>query len=367
MKINFSGSKLSNIVEIGAKLRRMQKESGQDFLFLNRGINAVCPVDLSQVINQIDFNSPDIQVYPPAQGRIDLREAINSEYFNEKSSPDNIVISAGGISGLDIAFQTPIIDKVYLPEFFWGSYFQMLRIRKIECQNYTSIDELIQNPAKFTNSAVVICDPNNPLGNKHDDSKILDAIRKLDRLNVTVLIDSPYRRVFYDQSDNFYQQLLEFENVIILESFSKSIGLSGQRLGFMHSTNKDFVSEFRTRIYYTTNGVNAFAQVLVRDLLKTEKGKEIVHNFKIETREAIRKNIEYLESRHLLAEEFYKTSKPVGIFVVVNKSEDVLLKSHIGSVSLGYFTLNKKEMASKFARICVSVPREKFVAFFEVF
>ena len=54
------------------------------------------------------------------------------------------------------------------------------------------------------------------------------------------------------------------------------------------------------------------------------------------------------------------SSEPMGIFVIVNKSEEELLEKRIGSVSLSYFTRDKKEEAAKYARICVSVPPEKF-------
>jgi aspartate aminotransferase len=54
----------------------------------------------------------------------------------------------------------------------------------------------------------------------------------------------------------------------------------------------------------------------------------------------------------------------VGIFVVVNKSEEELLENFIGSVSMSYFTRTNKEEAKKFARICVSFPHEEFKRFF---
>ncbi len=38
-------------------------------------------IDLSKVISEIDFNTADIQVYPGSKGKIELREAINAEYF----------------------------------------------------------------------------------------------------------------------------------------------------------------------------------------------------------------------------------------------------------------------------------------------
>ena len=74
-------------------------------------------------------------------------------------------------------------------------------------------------------------------------------------------------------------RLLNFKNVILLESFSKFLGLSGQRIGFLHSNNKDFNKEFKIQLLYATNGTNAFAQHLVYELLTSNEGKKAVNDF----------------------------------------------------------------------------------------
>ncbi|MFI3295972.1 MAG: hypothetical protein R3Y19_08130, partial [Rikenellaceae bacterium] len=100
-------------------------------------------------------------------------------------------------------------------------------------------------------------------------------------------------------------------------------------------------------------------------LLTSEVGKKSAAEFKKATAHDIALNIDYLRERGLLAEEYYHTSKPKGIFVVVNRTEEELLEAYIGSVSLAFFTKSQKDVASKFARICVSAPHAKFVKFFE--
>jgi len=66
--------------------------------------------------------------------------------------------------------------------------------------------------------------------------------------------------------------------------------------------------------------------------------EKAIDNFRERTRNDIAENIEYLEKTGLLAKEFYVDSKPVGIFAIVNKSEDELLDYYIGSVTLSFFT-----------------------------
>src|ERR1700740_508784 len=105
MEINKSGATFSSIVGIGTKLKKKSEEEGVDYLFLNRGVNAVCLIDLKHVAGKIDFNSTRLQVYPPNQGMPELRKAIQDYYFHGTSSPENISIVSGGMAGLDLTLQ----------------------------------------------------------------------------------------------------------------------------------------------------------------------------------------------------------------------------------------------------------------------
>ncbi len=364
MRLKLSGASYSKISAIGEKVRKMEREQGEKYLYLNQGVNAVVPIDLKPVIAGMDFNSKDIQVYAPMKGRYNLKKAINQEYFGCKSEPENILITNGGMSGLDLVFQSLDVRKVYVPAYFWGSYFNILKIRNMQGDFYEDFNELEQHPGSYNDSAVVICDPNNPLGDKFDDHRLINLIRNLNNAGVVVIIDSPYRKIFYN-NDYFFEQLLPMENVIITESFSKSLGLSGQRIGFVHSINRELNTELATRLMYATNGVNGFAQLLVERLLSTPEGRQSVGEFKRATTCAIHENIKYLRKKSFLAEGFYRESEPLGIFTIVNIPEEELLKHRIASVSLAFFTRKYKEKAAAYSRICVSVPHNELVEFFD--
>ena len=365
MNINRSGAKFSKIVGIGQKIKELSRKNGKEYLFLNQGVNAVCNINLSDVIGNIDFNNDNIQVYPPIPGFPELKEAICDTYFGNKASSANITITSGGMNGLDLVFQSINVKDIYLPGFYWGAYIHIMKIREITNYNYDRFEDLFEKTEELKDSAVIICDPNNPVGDKFSDDKVLKLVEKLNAEGTIVIFDSPYRRVFYNDDDDFYQKLLRFDNIIIVESFSKSVGLSGQRIGFVHTNNADLVDELKIRLLYASNGVNAFSQQLVYELLTSKEGKIAIDNFRERTRKDIAENIRYLEKTCLLAKEFYLNSDPIGIFVIVNKSEDELLDYCIGSVSLSFFTRIDKEKANKYARICVSVPHEKFVRFFK--
>ena len=179
MKINKSGAALSRIVQIGETLKELSQKSGKEYLPLNRGVNQVVNIDLTEVVKSINFNSPEIQVYPHGAGRPDLRAAINEEFFAGKSSPDNILITAGGMHALDLVAQTVNIGRLYLPTYYWGCYFKMLKIRGIESVGYDNQSDLTGMIDELRGNAVLISDPSNPLGDKHDDGEQLAIISAL--------------------------------------------------------------------------------------------------------------------------------------------------------------------------------------------
>jgi len=364
MKIKTSGAQYSKITAIGESVKKLERESGEKYLYLNQGVNSVVPINLNEVVKSIDFNSRDIQVYAPMKGRMGLKERISHEYFGDKATIDNILITNGGMAGLDIVFQSIDVDKVFVPAYFWGSYFNILKVRNMEGDFYEDFADLEANTEYYKNSAVVICDPNNPIGDKFDDHRLISVIRKLNGIGCTVIVDSPYRKIFYN-NDYFFEQLAAMENVIIVESFSKSLGLSGQRIGFIHSSNDELNKELSIRLMYATNGVNGFAQLLVEKLFSTMEGRTAIQEFKRKTTCDIEKNIKYLRKNGFLAEAFYHESEPMGIFTIVNRSEEELLKYRIASVSLAFFTRKYKEKAANYARICISVPHEELTEFFD--
>lgn len=363
MQINQSGAKSSSIIDIGVELNKKAKLQGQHVLTTQRGINAVVPIDLSGVAKYIDINSPEVQNYPPVHGNNKLKQAINSELFNGLANPDNMFVTAGSIMSLSLTFATLAAEEVCLPEFYWGAYANILKIYNKSFKTYSGLSALRENAEKYKGKAVVICEPSNPLGSSDTNGNILKTCKALSENDAVIVMDSPYRRIFFPEND-FYASLLKIENLIFLESFSKFMGLSGQRIAFLHSNNPDFNREFKIRLLYASNGINGFAQQLIYHLLTKPEGKIAVNDFLTVTRAGISENIHYLKENSLLAEEVYKGRKVFGIFAAVNRSFEALFGKNIGAVNLSFFHRDK-EKYKKYSRICISVKPEKLRAFFD--
>ena len=74
-------------------------------------------------------------------------------------------------------------------------------------------------------------------------------------------------------------------------------------------------------------------------------------------------NVDYLRENNLLVDEIYNGTNPMGIFAIINKTEELLFSKNIGAVGLDKFVNSEKEHYKKFSRICVSVNNELFKEF----
>jgi aspartate/methionine/tyrosine aminotransferase len=365
MKINLSKATFSSIVGIGQKVARAEKETGQKYLPLNRGVNAVCQIDLSKIIPMIDFQSKDLQVYAPNLGVESLRQSILKEYFPSQTDLSKLAITPGGMPALDLIIQTLNVETILFPKFYWGSYSKMATIRNKSFSFYDDLDSI--DISKLNDSTCIfICDPNNPTGTKLEDDYLLSKLQEINNSGAVTIFDCPYRRLFKDQLPmRMFDQVSQLENVIIAESFSKWIGLSGLRIGFIWCNNKAFNEELNIRLLYEFNGISTASQLIVDKILSTEEGKQAQRDFRRTTVEHIQKNIQYLKDNNLLVEEIYQGRTPWGIFAIINKSEDYLFNHQIGAVGLDKFVYHDKDKWSDYSRVCVSVDSQLFKEYFD--
>ena len=364
MEIRPTGAPISTIIEIGNKARKHQEQTKQSNLLLHAGINSVTQIDINQLVQNIDFNTATLQNYPGSAGRLDFREAINRYYFGDKADPTNILVTAGGTNGLYVAFKTLNISHILTPKFYWGTYKMLSIVNRLQHKVYSDFDELLKIAPKLDHTAVIISDPGNPMGDKTEDALLLEIINKLDSLGIPVIFDAPYRYLFVNENDILYRRLISLENVIINESFSKSIGLSGYRTGFLHNSNPLFIREAAKNILYCSNGVNVVGQEIIKLLLSTPQGRIAMDKYKSETVEHVAKNIAWLKQHNLLATDIYGNSQPIGIYAVINIDAGELEKYGIFGVPLTYFTADPAEV-SGLTRICVSTRHDTFVQFFD--
>lgn len=369
MNVNTSPVTYSSIVEIGELTAKLEKETGDKYLKLHRGVMDVTNIDLNSFVNQIDFNDKKIQQYGGNDGDSELIETIK-EQFHLKNH--YVMTVPGGMATLDVVINSLSDKTFWVPKYHWGSWNKILTIHGKEIRTFNDFDiknvdlrTYSQNDRTYESlveGVVMLCYPSNPTGYapKFEDLKAFADTCK--ERNQTLILDLPYYYLFNEMSDKIYE--LYSDNVIVISSFSKSVGLSGLRVGYIATKNKELYDTMKIRSLYKYNSISTVPQQIINKLLTSNDGKLAFDNYRKKTQEHITKNIKYLSDKGLLFDEY--TDIPTGPFAIINKTFDELISAKISSVPLNKFTFkNNEEKLKNVSRISVSVNHDLFVEYFD--
>lgn len=140
--------------------------------------------------------------------------------------------------------------------------------------DYSFDIEKLVNRIDENTSIVSLVNPSMPIGNVYSDAEIRKVVEKAKSVNAMVIIDEAYH-YFYEK--NSLNLINEFENIVILRTFSKFLSIPGLRMGVVISApqNIQYIKNFKP--HYTVNNVAlAFGEILVdnfdrvyKDLNKT--------------------------------------------------------------------------------------------------
>ena len=354
MNVNTAPVTYSSIVQIGELVQKLEKETGDKYLKLHRGVMDVTHIDIDEIVKRIDFNSKSIQQYTGNDGSQNLIETIKGKFYLN----DHYVMTVpGGMATLDLVINSLRDSTFFIPKYHWGSWNKILVTHGKDIKTFDDFD--IKN-AEVGNNPVMLCYPSNPTGFCPDFEDLKAFADKLKLREQTLILDLPYYYLFNDLSDKIHE--LFTDNVIILSSFSKSFGLSGLRIGFVATRNEELYNTLRIRSLYKYNSISTVSQEIINQLITSDS--KVLQGYQKNTVQNIQQNIDYLQGRGFLFHQY--TGRPVGPFAIVNKTFDELIKARISSVPLNKFTFNSTEEDLKnYSRISVAVDSNLFKRYFD--
>jgi len=344
MKINTANVSYSSIVQIGEDILNLEKETGEKYLKLHRGVMDVTTLKTDFIP---DLNSKILQQYSGNDGYTPLIENIKIKFQLEDS---HIIITPGGMAALDLIINSLSEDIFWIPNLHWGSWNKILKTHHKKIETFDDFKLDFFRPEK---GVVMLCFPSNPTGYSPTNDEIEGFLNHTKELGITVILDLPYYHLFNEKL-NFEI----YDNVVLLSSFSKSIGLSGYRIGYIATKNQKLYETLRIRSLYKYNSISTLPQYIINELLINDNS---IKSYKEETVDNIEKNINFLKERNLLYSDYTKT--PIGPFAIINIDYDTLLKYKISSVPLNKFTINGGY--DGLSRISVAVNHEIFIEYFD--
>jgi histidinol-phosphate aminotransferase len=188
----------------------------------------------------------------PNVTHIGLRQQLAEFYHIDRK---NIVLSTGLDSILDLITRVFFdYNDVYLmpvPDFFlFESYsermggmpiFLPLSEENNFCWTEKTIHHLCDLIERFRPKIVWLSNPSNPSGQVIPPDTLEQIIKIAYDNNVFIVIDEAYGEFFKDANQSAIQFIHEYENLMVLRTFSKAYGLAGIRLGYLISSSKDII------------------------------------------------------------------------------------------------------------------------------
>lgn len=148
---------------------------------------------------------------------------------------ENIFIGNGSDEVIDLAYRIfcePGKDNVIICPPTYGMYevsanINDVQIKKVSLKNNFQLDvEGILEAINDRTKLLFICSPNNPTGNNMNRS---DVELLLNNFPGLIIIDEAY--INFSRQKTFIQELIEYPNLIVIQTLSKAWGLASLRLG----------------------------------------------------------------------------------------------------------------------------------------
>lgn len=247
-----NSSAIRAMFEEGNRLAKLYgAENVYDFSLGNPNVPA--PEAVKNAIIELvnDENSLVLHGYTNSNaGYEDVRQAVAAslnERFGTSFAAKNITMTVGAAGGLNVILKTLLNpgDEVIVFAPYFGEYRSYVNnfdgvIVEISPNTVDFQPKLDEFEAKITakTKAVIVNTPNNPTGVVYSEetikklAAIMEAKQKEYGMDIYLISDEPYRELAYDGIEVPYLTKY-YANTIVGYSYSKSLSLPGERIGYL--------------------------------------------------------------------------------------------------------------------------------------
>lgn len=250
------GSKRSIIREIFEYSKSRAMEIGKDKVFdFSLGNPSVpAPKEVNETIKELLDTQSSVLLhgYSSAQGDATVRSVIANninERFNVGVTPNHIYMTCGAAASLSICLRAVIEDNSNDEVIVFAPFFTEYRVFVENAGGKLVIsapeDKTLQIDIKDFESkinentkAVIVNSPNNPSGVVYSEDTIKALCEVLERKSkeygkvIYLIADEPYRELVYS-GVNVPYLMNYYDNTLVCYSFSKSLSLPGERIGYI--------------------------------------------------------------------------------------------------------------------------------------
>ena len=235
------------------KERRKAGEPVYDFSLGNP--NVAPPAQVNEVLKRLTSERPsNLHEYTLGPGYESTRQAVADDLnkrFGLNLSYTNIFMTCGASPGLRAAFEALresaddeiVVIAPYFPEYPLFIKNAGAKPVIVPCKNDLTPDfDALSRAINSHTKAVIVNSPNNPSGVVYDEQTrktLIDVMtRKQQELGrpLVMISDEPYRELVYDVPAHCF--MADWDNTIVCYSYSKSLSLPGERIGYVAVNSK---------------------------------------------------------------------------------------------------------------------------------
>ena len=206
----------------------------------------------------IDALNAGYTKYTPSAGSPELKQAIIRKFARENNltyKPENIIVSCGAKHSLYNLFQAMLDpgDEVIIPAPYWVSYPEQVKLADgvpvivaTEPDNdFMPTRDAVRAAITSKTRALILNSPSNPTGGVASRQNVKELVSIALQHNLYIVSDEIYEKLLYDGREHTSPASLgekAFQKTITVNGCSKSYAMTGWRIGYLGSADKEMVA-----------------------------------------------------------------------------------------------------------------------------
>lgn len=200
---------------------------------------------------------------------------------------ENISITAGSDEAMRLIFQcfgergkklltvTPTFEMYDVYAKMFGMFHEMV---DYQADFTVNADDILQ-AIDLETGIVILLNPNSPIGYTYEEKDVRRVIERAEEAGAIVIIDEAYH---YFYAPTYMDLIKEYDNLLVLRTFSKLFSMAGLRIGYVSADAK--LIEYIEKAESTFN-VNTIAIIFAEEVIQN---RQLVNNLVEKEREGRR-------------------------------------------------------------------------------
>ena len=250
------------------------KAKGEDIISFSAGEP---DFDTPQVIKDaaVEALAQGKTKYTAVAGIIELREAIAKKLKRDNSleyDPSQIIVSNGAKQSLFNLFASLIDegDEVIIPSPYWVTYPEIVKffggksiiIETDDLSNFKITPKQLKEAISPKTKLLVLTTPSNPTGSLYTKDELEELADVLKDTDILVASDEMYEKLVYEETFTAAASINKdmFERTITINGLSKSVAMTGWRMGYLATPKKELISSMIKLQSQSTSNINTITQ-----------------------------------------------------------------------------------------------------------